>query len=488
MWCAVLLIGSGSLFAADFSVRPYKPSAPTTAIESALDSADGYSAQKAVIRDYQSRYPNDMGVQLRVASFLAMDNLDSARAYYIARADKEPDNPVAQYVAGRLMASPDDQRKYADRLLNKDANSYWGNVLLAGSYTPENDPGLKQAEAALRKAIAADNSLPFAVERLGHLLKGRGEVAAADAVYVKLGEIEPDHFEPVQYRIMLITGDHHQAIKLIDDFLSRNPAHVDALYAKARGLRELADWPSHIATMRRVVEVSPTGDHAYDLACGYSLAGQKDSAFVWLFKAVDLSFSDMEQYKTDEDLVPLRDDPRWTELLGKVQMAEQAKLLNYMKQAAAKAPERKKEALSERLHDNAPDFTLNDLDGKPVVLSALKGKVVILDFWATWCGPCKKTMPILDKFYTTDKPKDVLVYGINVWERKGIEGVKPFLTERNIHFPVLYGTNETADAYGVRGIPTLVVIDKDGKIAYRHIGYDPTLGDILGWQTKELLK
>jgi thioredoxin-related protein len=53
---------------------------------------------------------------------------------------------------------------------------------------------------------------------------------------------------------------------------------------------------------------------------------------------------------------------------------------------------------------------------------------------------------------------------------------------------VLYGSNETADAYGVRGIPTLVVIDKNGKIAYRHVGYDPTMGETLDWQTKELLK
>lgn len=474
--------------AADFSVRLYQPTAATKRAEAALDSADGFAAQKAVMKDFQTRYPDDMAVQLRVASFLAMDNLDSTRDFYAARADKEPDNVVPQYVAGRLMVSPVDQRRYAERMLKTDPNSYWGNVLLSGTYNPENDPGLKQAEGALRKSIATDNSLPFAVERLGHLLKGRGETAAADEVYVKLGEMEPDRFEPVQYRIMLIAGDHQKAIKLIDDFLAKNPANVDALYAKARGQRELSDWSGHIATMRRVLDISPTGDHAYDLACGYSLAGQKDSAFVWLFKAADLGFADMEQYKSDEDLVPLRDEPRWTELLGKVQAAEQAKLVNYMRQAAATAPKRKQEATKERLNLDAPDFTLNDLDGKSVTLSSLKGKVVILDFWATWCGPCRKTMPILDKFYTTDKPKDVIVYGVNVWERQGTGGVKPFLTASNIHFPVLFGQNETAEAYGVRGIPTLVVIDKSGKIAYKHIGYDPSLGEMLTWQTKELLK
>jgi thiol-disulfide isomerase/thioredoxin len=488
-WMLVaLLVIVAAATAADFTVRPYKPSSATTEFEAALDTST-YPAQLQLARDYRDRYPDDMGVQMRASAVLAMDNLDSTRAYYVARAERQPDSEVAAYLAARLMQSPDEQRKYADRLLAKDPDSYWGNMLAAGSYTPENDPGFKLSEAALRKAIAKDNSLPFAVERLGHLLRARGETEAADAVYVKLGEMQPTRFEPVQYRLMLLKGDQQKAIKLIDAFLADNPKSVEAMYAKARGQREVKDWDGHIATMRKVVEVSRTGDHAYDLACGFSLAGQPDSAFAWLFTASDLGFTDLEQYKSDDDLIPLRDDARWTNLLAKVQTADQAKLMEYMKQAAATAPQRKDEALSSRLMGAAPDFSLTDLDGKTVSLSSLKGKVVILDFWATWCGPCKKSMPLLDKFYTDKRPKDVEIYGVNVWERNGnTSGVKPFITDHQFHFPVLLGNNEIADAYGVRGIPTLVVIDKEGKLAYRHVGYDPTIGEILDWQTQSLLK
>jgi thiol-disulfide isomerase/thioredoxin len=473
----------------DFSVQRYRRSDAEGALETAMDSAQTYDENRALARNYRSRYPDDMGVQLRAGSFLAMDNLDSLRAFYVARAEREPGSEIALYLAGRLMNTPEEQRAYAERILVNNPQSYWGNLLLAGTYPAETDSGFRLAQSALLKAIHADNSLPFAVERLGNLLRLRDDKAGAEAVFKKLGEMEPDRFEPVQYRIMLAGGDHQQAIRLCDEFLDKHPRDVNALYTKARSQRELSDWSGHLNTMRRVVEIERTGPHAYDLACGFSLAGEKDSAFAWLFTAVDLGFSDVEQYKGDDDLIPLRDDPRWEDLLTSAEKAEQAKMAEILRQAAATAPQRKRAALAERQNSEAPDFTLKDLNGNTVSLADLRGKVVILDFWATWCAPCRKSMPLLDKFYTENKSENVVVYSVNVWERGGkTDKVKPFITERGFHFPILFGTNDLADAYGVQGIPTLVMIDPQGKIAYRHIGYNPTLPEVLTWQVNELLK
>ena len=487
----VLLAAALSVTAAnlDFNVRRYQRSEAERTLEATLDTAQTYDLHRTIARDYQARYPDDMGVQLRAGSFLAMDNVDSTRAYYRARAERQPGDEIALYLAGRLMNSADEQRTYAQRILAKNPDSYWGNLLLAGTYPAETDSGFRLSQDALLKAIRADNSLPFAVERLGNLLRLRGDNAAAATVFVKLGQMEPDRFEPVQYRIMLAGGDQRQAIRLADEFLDSHPRDVKALYVKARSQRELSDWQGHLRTMRRVVEVEPSGPHAYDLACGFSLAGETDSAYAWLFSAVDLGFCDIEQYKGDDDLIPLRSEARWEELLVAVEQGERARLAEVLRQAAATAPQRKQAALAERQGNEAPEFTLNDLNGDAVSLASLRGKVVILDFWATWCGPCRKTMPLLDKFYTEMKPENVVVYGVNVWERGGkTDKVKPFLAERGFHFPVLFGTNDLADAYGVQGIPTLVMIDPQGKVAYRHVGYNPTLPEVLAWQVNELLK
>ncbi len=479
---------AAQLWAQDFSVRVYQPSAAMTELTAALDTVKSPDSQVAVAKLFQTKYPNDVPAQSLVASVLSLDNLDATRKYYKDRAASDANNAAANYVAGRLSEKAADRRAYAEKILAADANNYWGNVLLANSLMKDDDPGFDKAEAALRKAIASDNSLPFAVEDLGKLLQSKGKTEEADKVFVKLGEMLPDKFTPVRYRIMLVAGDHAKATQLIDGFLKKNPDNTEALNTKAASAREQRDWDGYVSTMRKLVAVDRNGENAYNLACAYSLAGQTDSSYAWLFTAADLAFNDIEQYKSDEDLIPLHSDPRWSDLLTKVEQSQQLELANYLKEAQRTAPQRQEKALKERGADEAPDFSLQDLNGKTVQLSALRGKVVVLDFWATWCGPCKRTMPLLDKFYTDGREKGVEVYGVNVWERKGTDGVKPFIEKAGYHFPILYGSNDLASEYGVQGIPTLVIIDKNGKLAYRHVGYDPTLPEQLSWQTKELLK
>ncbi len=479
---------AAQLFAQDFAVQVYKSSAAMNEMTAALDTVKSAESQVAIAKLFQAKYPNDVPVQSFVTSVLSLDNLDATRKYYKDLAASNPSNVAANYVAGRLTDKASDRRAYAEKILAADANNYWGNVLLANSLMKEDDPGYDKAEAALRKAIVSDNSLPFAVEDLGKLMQAKGQTEEADKIFVKLGEMLPDKFTPVRYRIMLAAGDHEKAMQLIGGFLKKNPDNTEALNTKAAAARELREWETYVSTMHKLVAVERNGDNAYNLACAFSLSGQADSSYAWLYIAAELGFNDIEQYKSDEDLIPLHSDARWSDLLTKVEQSAQQELADYLKEAQRTAPQRQEKALKARGDDEAPDFTLEDLNGKTVKLSALRGKVVVLDFWATWCGPCKRTMPLLDKFYTEGREQGVEVYGVNVWERKGTDGVKPFIEKSGYHFPILYGTNDLAKAYGVKGIPTLVVIDKNGKLVFRHVGYDPTLPEQLSWQTKELLK
>jgi peroxiredoxin len=118
----------------------------------------------------------------------------------------------------------------------------------------------------------------------------------------------------------------------------------------------------------------------------------------------------------------------------------------------------------------APEFALKDADGKTVHLADYKGKVVLLDFWATWCPPCKLEIPWFIDMQRKNKDKGFEVLGVAM-DDNGWEDVKPFLSEMKVNYRVVVGDDEIAKAYGgVEDLPTTFLIDRDGKIAAVHVG------------------
>jgi peroxiredoxin len=139
-------------------------------------------------------------------------------------------------------------------------------------------------------------------------------------------------------------------------------------------------------------------------------------------------------------------------------------------------------------HDRrpAPDFNLKDADGKAVKLSDYKGKVVLLNFWATWCGPCKIEIPWFMDFEQTYKDKNFAVLGVSL-DEDGWDSVKPYIEQKKINYRVMIGTEQVAQMYGeVDSLPTTFMIDREGRVAAVHIGlvsksdYIHDIVDLLG--------
>ncbi len=120
--------------------------------------------------------------------------------------------------------------------------------------------------------------------------------------------------------------------------------------------------------------------------------------------------------------------------------------------------------------NQAPDFELTDADGRKVKLSDYKGKVVLLNFWATWCGPCKLEIPWFADFEKRYKDQGFAVLGVSM-DEDGWDAVKPYIEAKQVNYRVVVGTDAIGQLYGgVEALPTTFMIDREGKIAATHIG------------------
>ena len=135
---------------------------------------------------------------------------------------------------------------------------------------------------------------------------------------------------------------------------------------------------------------------------------------------------------------------------------------------------------------NAPDFTLSKLGGGEFTLSALKGKVIILDFWATRCPPCRREIPDFIHLYKKYKDKGLEIVGV-VLDKDKEASVGPFAKKMGINYTTVFGNREVTNKYkGIRYIPTTFIIDRNGNIAKKHVGF--VKKEVFEAEIKELLE
>jgi peroxiredoxin len=135
----------------------------------------------------------------------------------------------------------------------------------------------------------------------------------------------------------------------------------------------------------------------------------------------------------------------------------------------------------------APDFTLKSVAGENLRLSEFRGEVVLINFWASWCGPCRQEMPVLSELHDKYKALGFTVLGVNVEEDSG--KARKLLQEIPVSFPVLLDNESVVSKqYDVVAMPSTVLVDRDGNMRYLHRGYKPGLEDVYLQQIRDLVR
>ena len=144
-------------------------------------------------------------------------------------------------------------------------------------------------------------------------------------------------------------------------------------------------------------------------------------------------------------------------------------------------------ASADEIRGPAPDFNLAARDGGTVSLSGLKGQVVMVNFWATWCGPCRQEMPHLEALYQRYSDLGFTLLGVNVEEDSS--GADDFLAETPVSFPILFDpTSKVSELYDVVAMPSTVLVDREGNMRFIHHGYKPGYENDYQSQIRALLR
>ncbi len=493
---AVAILGGCSQNTSSTQASVYQDPPEMTATYDSLESLAantgktlGFEDYESVYKHFMSQYPNSTPLHRDWQSTLdAFNRSDEKVEMYKKLHEDNPESAMYAYLYGRVL--PDGQdREMFKQAIELDPDYFWGNFGYAIVSLRSNPVDTAEGIKYLEKALEADMTYPSVYTQLININEERGNLDAALEYAKGYARTSPESYRPIEAQVDLLNRLNRadEAEKLLLDFAN---AHEDnggvrtrlvEYYKSKDNLAEALKW------QYQVVKISRDPDAALvDVAKLHLAMNQADSALWYLNEAAGRGYADFRRVANNPELAAVKEvegfDKLMTTLKTNAEAARDQRLAGFLENAAAN----RTEAIDGKLNEVAPTFAFKNLEGKTVALEDLRGSVVVIDFWATWCGPCRMTMPVLQEFVDR-APANVEFLSLNVWEDDQSK-VQPFIQDFGYSFNVLYGDNQVASDYGVTGIPTMVVIDPQGKLQYRHVGYDPHLDQILLWQTEHLLK
>ena len=402
------------------------------------------------------------------------------QAKYREMATQDTTNPDMHYLRGLVEPGPagaDDYRK----ALSLDENHYHARCALGLGLATGDSSGIAEGFEHLFRALRSRPDHPYAYQALAMAYeKGGTDFAQALKVARLWQKVEPESVQPVRHEMEALKhlGQPTEAQARLEAFVEQRPDNPAALrllistYEKAGRAEEVE------RLQIRLAEISKDDPYeAYRTAQLMASKEQKETTLRWLRTAAERGLDNPRQVESDPSFAFVRNEPQYAEAL---QMTQQTR--------TKKIPAMKAKLLSELITKPAPPFSVETLGGNEISLATLKGKVVVLDFWSTWCKPCQLTLPLVQKLHETMKDQPVKILCMNVWERGGGRAqIDTYWKANSYPMEVGLGSSEDAKNYGVTGVPALFVIDQQGQIRYQHRGFTAFMDEEIAWVVDSLL-
>lgn len=284
------------------------------------------------------------------------------------------------------------------------------------------------------------------LDKARQLLKEEKNEQALQVIDEGLKELgESEKLARLKYFVLLDLERYDDVMTMVDEAIKKDGETDDLLESKVYVFYKQKKFQQAVETMlKREAAKELSAWDCVDTMELYLNLGNTEKAFEWLNKAIDRGFINYMALYEDE-YKGLPKDARFEEILQKIKT----------KIGVGKPPK---------------DFTLELLNGEKFTLSAQKGKVVLVDFWATWCGPCKREIPNLKQYYTEFQNKGFEIIGVSLDFKK--EKLDDYIAKEKLPWKITASLNgwkdETAKLYGVKSIPSYWLIDKKGVL--RHFG------------------
>lgn len=423
----------------------------------------------------------------------------ACRDYFAAKHGEMPQSPTYHYLWLRTLDDDTRQLHGGREIISQAADFYWGYRLFSATYAqiltnPDAPPELKSDvednlqsdfyllqqglehfpnDAYLHLALFHYHTSQKDFEKAESHLFQLQDAAAITANFQHVMEFIAaskrsrvfEHLFPKVVSQMIQQGDIEPRDSL---------SYYQGYYLEA--LAQAADWEK----MQDYFEANPqlkTKDRTINARIMLHMGlDEMETALNLLEGALAQNIIKYPDMVDDPTYDPLREMPRW----------EEVDALAAQNWEEGKADRRIK-ALEQKFSRPAPLWELPDKDGNLTKLEDLRGGIVILDFWATWCGPCRKTLPLLDEWTKANADPNVRVISINTWESPiDRDKVIVFMEDRGYAMELLFGNSQLPKQYGFSGIPYICVIDPDGNIRYELDGYSRELPELLDFWVEDL--